>query len=518
MPKASGTGINRWWSGAPLERFLLEITSRSDIGSDLNAPRTKEDGKPHYGYSLVNEVRDGEIVFHYDGNEKAIVGHSRVRGRPFEDEVVWAARGPSARKAGVTPYTRPGWRAELVDFKPVVSHITLAQLREREGEIQAIRAHLKQEYDGTLYLPFELSRKRPLRPLPAYMTKLPAAVVELFPKLKEAHEGTGKPGPLGPENEFTRLLQRMRRGNPIYKPAALLIALDLLESGAARSGVIDMTIFKQRFGLLVEGVQEGASGRWWEPFFHLQNDGFWDLYLQDTPSSFDDLARGRPKGGEGSVVRRADRAVLAPEFRSCLRKQDEIRRARSAVAELLRGDDAPEAVALLERIRLPVHGGLSYADAPEPGQIMSSYSEASESVLLRDVDPFTRDPEAIRRALNAHAATQNALARWLEQQGIEPRGPGRKELLFDLAWTVGRTTFVAEVKSLTDMNQERQLRLAVGQVLRYRQSLEALGHNSVRAAIVAEHMPLDPGWASLCEALGIVLAAPPKFTTRLIQP
>jgi hypothetical protein len=39
--------------------------------------------------------------------------------------------------------------------------------------------------------------------------------------------------------------------------------------------------------------------------------------------------------------------------------------------------------------------------------------------------------------------------------------------MFDLAWQIGRTLFVAQVKSLTLRNEEKQLRLGLGQVLRY---------------------------------------------------
>ena len=44
-----------------------------------------------------------------------------------------------------------------------------------------------------------------------------------------------------------------------------------------------------------------------------------------------------------------------------------------------------------------------------------------------------------------------------------------------MAWQKDGTVFVAEVKSITAENEEHQLRVGLGQVLRYRQHLSALG-------------------------------------------
>jgi hypothetical protein len=64
---------------------------------------------------------------------------------------------------------------------------------------------------------------------------------------------------------------------------------------------------------------------------------------------------------------------------------------------------------------------------------------------------------------------------------------------------------VAEVKSITAQNEEHQLRVGLGQVLRYRHHLSALGHNRVVAVLVPERQPRDPSWRELCQELGVVL-------------
>jgi hypothetical protein len=102
---------------------------------------------------------------------------------------------------------------------------------------------------------------------------------------------------------------------------------------------------------------------------------------------------------------------------------------------------------------------------------------------------------------------QNALAEVLRQAGIEPRSRLPREPNFDIAWETEGTVFVAEVKSITDDNEEEQLRLGLGQVLRYRHRLQGLGHDHVVAVLAPERAPRDATWEGLCDELGVVLLA-----------
>jgi hypothetical protein len=74
----------------------------------------------------------------------------------------------------------------------------------------------------------------------------------------------------------------------------------------------------------------------------------------------------------------------------------------------------------------------------------------------------------------------------------------------------GEFTYVAEVKSITSANEEHQLRLGLGQVLRYRHMLAADGR-AVNAVLVPEREPSDPSWIHLCRAVGVTLAWPAQF-------
>jgi hypothetical protein len=59
---------------------------------------------------------------------------------------------------------------------------------------------------------------------------------------------------------------------------------------------------------------------------------------------------------------------------------------------------------------------------------------------------------------------------------------------FDLAWRRNGTVVVAEVKRINADKEGEQLRLGLGQVLRYRQ-----------------RQPRDPSWYELCQELGVAL-------------
>jgi hypothetical protein len=95
--QASGSRVNRWWTGDPAEIFWLEVSARgADLGVDLNAPLTNEVGQPFWSYDLIEEVGDGELALHYDREQHAIVAWSIAVGAAWPDTVVWAARGTAA--------------------------------------------------------------------------------------------------------------------------------------------------------------------------------------------------------------------------------------------------------------------------------------------------------------------------------------------------------------------------------------------------------------------------------------
>lgn len=145
----------------------------------------------------------------------------------------------------------------------------------------------------------------------------------------------------------------------------------------------------------------------------------------------------------------------------------------------------------------------------------TNYRLADENRHSPDRRPFDTDPNAIDRGNIGHSKTQNSLAAFLRERGIEPRSPAADEPDYDLGWQAAPFSYVAEVKSITPANEERQLRLGLGQVLRYQQQMAARGA-TVRAVLVPEKEPSDKSWHSLCSMLGVLLTWPTAFA-NLIQ-
>jgi hypothetical protein len=173
--------------------------------------------------------------------------------------------------------------------------------------------------------------------------------------------------------------------------------------------------------------------------------------------------------------------------------------------------DPPRIASAIEAVGLWMRNdGEGSERSPTPLAFGLAYRPANERIMVGDRDPFAVDPAIVERGNRGHATTQNALAAFLQANGIEPRSPASNEPEFDLGWLHGETTFVSEVKSTTAENEEKQLRLGLGQVLRYRHILTGT-HGSVVPVLAVERAPRDSTWLQLCETLGVVLVWPDRF-------
>lgn len=113
--------------------------------------------------------------------------------------------------------------------------------------------------------------------------------------------------------------------------------------------------------------------------------------------------------------------------------------------------------------------------------------------------------EAVERGQRGHVDTETALVGALREAGIEPLSPGRHDPNFDLAWGHEDQLWVAVVKSIRSSNEERQLRLGLGQVLAYRSALRRPGDLAVQAVLVPERTPRDGTWSLVCAGVGVLL-------------
>jgi hypothetical protein len=160
--------------------------------------------------------------------------------------------------------------------------------------------------------------------------------------------------------------------------------------------------------------------------------------------------------------------------------------------------------------------------APKPDKRKSiglaKYRRANEHPATTPREPFAVDPDEVDRSLGAHNATQNALADWLQQAGCVPHSSPIRSASFDLAWEWPDSGLgVAEVKSLNDRNEAKQLRLGLGQILHYHSMLEAEG-DRVDAVLAVEREPRDTAWLALCERHGVILVWPGCFDRITRQP
>jgi hypothetical protein len=84
------------------------------------------------------------------------------------------------------------------------------------------------------------------------------------------------------------------------------------------------------------------------------------------------------------------------------------------------------------------------------------------------------DLALVERGLKGHEDTVRLLVSELQAIGLRPRLPVGGEPNYDLAWEYGGSIYLAEVKSITDVNEEGQLRLGLGQLLRFHWLLSAM--------------------------------------------
>ena len=169
------------------------------------------------------------------------------------------------------------------------------------------------------------------------------------------------------------------------------------------------------------------------------------------------------------------------------------------------GVPQPASPGALERLlaeRLPA--------APPVGAADYVYVPEREDLASRRSPQLLVDADAYDRGLNAHARTQNAAARWLQEHGATILPP-RLGVNSDLLWRHGEEEFVGEVKSLHSLNEREQLRLGLGQVLEFAYRLDA------SPVLIVEQEPGADFWDGLCRSQRVRLVWPGVFG-RLTPP
>lgn len=233
--------------------------------------------------------------------------------------------------------------------------------------------------------------------------------------------------------------------------------------------------------------------------------------------------------GSGECTGRKARSFVKGTPRGPLRvpSLDELRKQQGEFPPAIRELFTREPATALDGMRSVVDNYFGDLDATQQTQLLSDVGYLGDSAdwsnhvgrpysnvgRLRSVakrEPFAIDPDVVDRGTQAHASTVDSLADFLRRKKIQPQQPKLDEPAFDLAWESDGCTFVAEIKSITAANEEKQLRLGLGQVLRYRQTLESRGVRAV-PVLVPERRPGETAWIALCDSLGVRLVWPGVF-------
>lgn len=158
-------------------------------------------------------------------------------------------------------------------------------------------------------------------------------------------------------------------------------------------------------------------------------------------------------------------------------------------------------------LRRPASGGKAYVPPPRNGPPPEP-----------KVRVFEVDPDLLDRGTAAHKDIQDALTAALEAHGLEPLSPEVGDPQFDIAWIQDGVAFITEVKSLTEANEDRQLRLGLGQVLTYVHLLDWPHVDAVRAVLAVEQQPTADYWETLCAEHGVILTWPEAYEELFDDP
>jgi hypothetical protein len=249
--------INDWWAGDDAERFWMEITDRSDLGEDLNAPTLNGAGREEWGYTLVTETRPGDIVLHWHKTllgQPALVGWSTIAGPlAIEDHYTWMAHGTRGRKRG-HPTTGQGWRMPCTGFQRLAQPIDKLRLNTLEAQLRQVHERLDQRVRGALYFPFMFYKPGEVRAAQTYLTKFPTALVDVLPGLStlRAPESTNTPAARSTGSKRNGLYRRLQ--DPELRRAIELHAVRLATQHYLDQGATDVEELGKPYDLRVLGL------------------------------------------------------------------------------------------------------------------------------------------------------------------------------------------------------------------------------------------------------------------------
>lgn len=161
-------------------------------------------------------------------------------------------------------------------------------------------------------------------------------------------------------------------------------------------------------------------------------------------------------------------------------------------------------LAAVESTYAPDLGELNDAGVTERG-IGESYREA-EGAVTSIRRPQSTDGSRLADATHEHAETQNLLARFLRDRGIEPLSPRRVDPQFDAGWPSDDGLVIAEIKSVHTRNMVEQVRLGVGQLLHYGHQVAVRTNGSCPSLVLVTSRRITPDLEAFCRRNDIHVA------------
>jgi hypothetical protein len=145
-------------------------------------------------------------------------------------------------------------------------------------------------------------------------------------------------------------LRRMRRHDPVYKPALLLVVLDLIDEGLGVPDCVPLKLAVERFDEVLSAaglLAKRGPGRAVMPAYHLSmasstNHPFWDLVMGGVA-----LGAISEPGTNPALLKLADGVRFHAELRAALATPEGRAAVRSAIYMLLEADARPDCLALL---------------------------------------------------------------------------------------------------------------------------------------------------------------------------
>jgi hypothetical protein len=218
----------------------METTGRGDgLGVDLHAPQLNGAGRPEWGYALVAETRPGDVVFHWHksrAGRPALVGWSVIAGPlSVAQDYTWMPQGTRGRARGV-PTVGLGWRMPCTGYTALDQPIDGRALARHEDQLKLVAEELKAQVRGATYFPFTFYRPGEIRSSQSYLTKFPAALLDLFPELVPAASTslTGDLQQVAPPSSRGGRMQDVRARLAIEQYAVQRARQYYVELGASR--------------------------------------------------------------------------------------------------------------------------------------------------------------------------------------------------------------------------------------------------------------------------------------------